>query len=88
MACGGDISGVVELEKALLHRGFQKGFSGAVVTETGGVTMVNLYTDPQEDANVAIRHLPATVVPGGEYTRYLEVLYKFPTRIKVGFGGN
>ena len=51
--------------------------------------MVNLYTDPQEDVNIGIRHIPAAVVLGAEYTRYLEVLKKFPTRIKVGFtGGN
>jgi arylsulfatase A-like enzyme len=80
--------GVVELEKALFPRGFQAGFSGAIVTETGGVTMVNLYTDPQEDVNAGIRHIPATVVLGAEFTRYLEVLKQFPPRVKVGFGGN
>jgi arylsulfatase A-like enzyme len=75
----------LELERALFPRGFQAGFSGSIVTETGGVTMVNLYTDPQEDVNVGIRHIPATVVLGAEYNRYLEVLKRFPARIKVGF---
>ncbi len=37
-----------ELEKAIFPRGFQGGFSGAVVTQTGGVLMVNLYTDPRK----------------------------------------
>jgi arylsulfatase A-like enzyme len=75
----------VELEKAIFPRGYQAGFSGATVTETGGVTMVNLYTDPTEDVNVGIRHIPASVVLGAEYGRYQEVLKKFPPRIKVGF---
>jgi arylsulfatase len=79
----------LELEKAIFPRGYQAGFSGAIVGETGGATMVNLYTDPQEDVNIGIRHIPAAVVLGAEYTRYLEVLKKFPARIKVGFtGGN
>jgi len=78
--------GALELEKALFPRGYQAGFSGAIVTETGGVTTVNLYTDPQEDVNVGIRHIPATVVLGAEMNRYLEVLKRFPPRVKVGFG--
>lgn len=76
----------MELEKALFPRGFQAGFSGAVVTETGGVTMVNLYTDPKEDVNSGIRHIPATVVLGAEMSRYQEVLKRFPPSVKVGFG--
>jgi len=78
--------GALELEKALFPRGYQAGFSGAIVTETGGVTMVNLYTDPKEDVNVGVRHIPATVVLGAEYMRYSGVLQKFPARVKVGFG--
>lgn len=77
--------GVLELEKAIFPRGYQGGFSGAIVAETGGPTMVNLYTDPQEDVTVGIRHIPATVVLGAEYNRYSEVLKRFPPRVKVGF---
>ena len=81
--------GTVELEKAIFPRGYQGGFSGAIVTETGGDTMVNLYTDPQEDVNSGIRHIPVAVVLGAEYSRYMEVLKKFPVQVKVGFtGGN
>jgi arylsulfatase len=76
----------VELEKAIFPRGFQAGFSGAVVTQTGGVMVVNLYTDPKEDVNSGIRHIPMTVPLGAEATRYLEVLKKYPPKIKVGFG--
>jgi arylsulfatase A-like enzyme len=77
----------LELEKALFPRGFQGGFSGAIVTSTGGATIVNLYTDPQEDVNVGIRHIPAAVVLGAEYGRYGEVLKQFPPRVIVGFSG-
>ncbi|MEW6351494.1 MAG: sulfatase-like hydrolase/transferase [Thermodesulfobacteriota bacterium] len=76
---------VVQLEKALFPRGFQAGFSGAIVAETGGATMVNLYTDPKEDVNIGIRHIPATVVLGAEMDRYQKVLRKFPPSTKVGF---
>jgi arylsulfatase A-like enzyme len=77
----------LELEKAIFPRGFQAGFSGVISAETGGVTVVNLYTNPQEDVNIGIRHIPATVVLGAEYNRYNEVLKLFPSRVKVGFGG-
>jgi arylsulfatase len=77
-----------ELEKAIFPRGYQAGFSGAVVTQTGGVLMVNLYTDPQEDVNQGIRHVPMTVVLGGEADRYQQVLKKYPPKIKVGYVSN
>jgi hypothetical protein len=78
----------VELEKAIFPRGFQAGFSGAVVTQTGGVLMVNLYTDPQEDVNSGIRHIPMMVPLGAEASRYQEVLKKYPSKVKVRFGVN
>jgi len=78
----------VELEKAIFPRGFQAGFSGAVVTQTGGVLVVNLYTDPQEDVNSGIRHIPMSVPLGAEASRYQEVLKKYPPKFKVGFVGN
>lgn len=80
------LMGTVELEKALFPRGYQAGFSGAIVTQTGGATMVNLYSDPQEDVNMGIRHIPATVVLGEEMNRYAKVLKRFPPRIRIGFG--
>ncbi|RJR46422.1 MAG: arylsulfatase [Deltaproteobacteria bacterium] len=78
----------VELEKAIFPRGFQAGFSGGVLTQTGGVLMVNLYTDPQEDVNSGIRHIPMMVPLGAEAARYQEVLKKYPPQVKVGFGSN
>lgn len=78
----------LELEKAIFPRGFQAGFSGAVVTQTGGALMVNLYTDPQEDVNSGIRHIPMVVPVGAEAARYQEVLKKYPPKAKVSFTGN
>jgi len=77
-----------ELEKAIFPRGYQGGFSGAIVTETGGVTFVNLYADPKEDINSGIRHIPAGEPLLAELSRYLEVMKKYPMQVKVGFAGN
>lgn len=77
-----------ELEDAIFPRGFQGGFSGAIVTNTGGATIVNLYTDPKEDVSVGIRHIPVASAMAFEMRRYWEVLKKFPTQVKVGFGSN
>ncbi len=78
---------VVEIQDALFNQGFKGGFSGSIVTETGGATMTNLYTNPQEDMNIGIRHLPATIPIGQEADRYGAVLAKYPPNIKVVMPG-
>ncbi|MEX2114851.1 MAG: sulfatase-like hydrolase/transferase [Pirellulales bacterium] len=78
----------VELQDAIFGRGFTGGFSGSIVTHTGGATVTNLYTNPQEDISVGIRHIPITIPLMTEGTRYAEVLKKYPPRIKIGFAGN
>lgn len=78
---------VVQLQDAIFPRGNKGGFSGIVSSETGGTTMVNLYTNPQEDVTVGIRHLPATIPLGQEATRYAEVLKKYPPNISVVMPG-
>jgi arylsulfatase len=78
----------VELQEAIFQRGFTGGFSGAIVTQTGGGTVTNLYTNPQEDTSVGIRHIPMSVPLIAEIGRYQEVLKKYPPRIKIGFTGN
>lgn len=79
---------VAELEGAIFPRGYSAGFSGAIETQTGGTAMVNLYTDPQEDVNIGVRHLPVTVPLLDEAKRYEEVLKKYPPQEKVGFPSN
>jgi len=76
---------VLELENALFPRGYTGGFSGSLVTETGGAVIINLYENPQEDVSVGIRHIPISVMIGGELNRYKEVLKKFPPQMKIGF---
>ena len=78
----------VELQEAIFHRGDTGGFSGAIVTNTGGGTVTNLYTNPQEDTSVGIRHIPITIPMFAETKRYLQVLKKFPPKIIIGFSGN
>ena len=78
----------VELQEAIFQRGFTGGFSGAMVTQTGGATVTNLYTNPQEDTSVGIRHIPITVPLFTEIDRYQGVLKKYPPQMKVGFLGN
>lgn len=81
-------SATLELESAIFQKGHVGGFSGAIVTETGGAVITNLYTNPQEDESVGIRHLPMAVMLGAEGQRYDKVLKKYPISIKVGFSGN
>lgn len=78
----------VELQEAIFQRGFTGGFSGAIVTQTGGGTVTNIYTNPQEDTSVGIRHIPMTIPLFGEMTRYEQVLKKYPPKIVIGFAGN
>jgi len=81
-------SNTVQLEKAIYPSGYSGGFSGAIITQTGGVVVTNLYTNPREDTTVGIRHIPMGVLLGAEAKRYNQVLEKFPIDIKVGFMDN
>jgi arylsulfatase len=77
-----------ELQDAIFKRGDTGGFSGAVVTQTGGAIAINLYTNPQQDVSVGVRHIPITVPVMAEATRYREVLKNYPPNFKIGFAGN
>jgi arylsulfatase len=78
-------SSAVEIEQGIFNRGYTGGFSGAIVTDTGGVIITNLYENPKEDVSVGVRHIPMGVLLMTEGNRYIEVLKKFPMKIKVGF---
>jgi arylsulfatase len=75
----------VELEHAIFPRGYQGGFSGAIIPQTGGATATNLYTNLNEDINDGVRHIPAVETIMEEGTRYQEVLKKYPPNKKIGF---
>ena len=77
-----------EIQDAFFKRGDIGGFSGSVVTQTGGAIGINLYTNPQQDVSIGVRHIPMLVPVMGEAARYFGVLKKYPPKFKVGFVGN
>ncbi len=77
-----------EIENGMFQKGDIGGFSGPIATDTGGVIMINLYTDPQEDVNVGIRHIPMITSMGGAMEAYMRDLIKYPPEFKVGFMSN
>ena len=77
-----------ELENGFFDKGHTGGFSGPIITETGGAVLVNLYTDPQEDVSVGIRHIPsggAAMLAAGIY---MKELLRYPPQYKIGFLSN
>jgi arylsulfatase len=77
-----------EIEGAFFKRGDVGGFSGSVITQTGGAIAINLFTNPQQDVSVGVRHIPITVPLIAETARYREVLKRYPPNFKIGFAGN
>ena len=77
-----------EIEDGFFKKGEIGGFSGPIVTDTGGAVMVNLYTDPQEDENIGIRHIPMSVPVGIAAAWYMQELIKYPPQFKIGFLSN
>jgi arylsulfatase len=73
----------VQITDLITKKGWNAGFSGGIVQKTGGEVMFNLYTHPQEDASIGIRHLPAAGILQMEALRYDEVLKKFPPNFKL-----
>jgi arylsulfatase A-like enzyme len=77
-----------EIEGGFFKKGDVGGFSGPIITQTGGAICVNLYTNPQQDVSIGVRHIPMLVPVIGEVHRYFEVLKKYPSKAKVGFPHN
>lgn len=75
---------LAQMPFSLTQNGYHGGFTGTV-TRTAGMTVFNLYANPQEDNSVGIRHIPATVDLGVEFERYKAVLKKYPPHVQVGF---
>jgi arylsulfatase A-like enzyme len=74
-----------EIENGAVQRGDWGGFSGPIFTESGGVILFNLYTDPQEDVSVGVRHIPMAVPVLGTAGWYMKELIKYPPQFKIGF---
>lgn len=71
--------GLIQLPFSATSRGQQGGFSGTISPTAGGM-MFNLYTNPQEDESIGIRHIPLGLPLLDEINRYNEVLKQFPPR--------
>jgi arylsulfatase len=76
----------VQITDMITQKGWNAGFSGGVVERTGGAVMFNLYTNPQEDASIGVRHLPVLDELQKELLRYRGVLQKFPPNFKLAGG--
>ena len=72
----------------MVQKGDIGGFSGSIFTDTGGAIVFNLYTNPQEDVSIGIRHIPLAVPLGETGGWYLKELIKYPPQFKVGFVSN
>lgn len=77
-----------EIEDAVVQRGSWGGFSGSIMTESGGSIMFNLYTNPQEDVNIGVRHLPMETQLMSAAAAYMKDLMEYPPQFKIGFISN
>lgn len=67
---------------AFTQTGYQGGFTGAVM-ETSGSMLFNLYTNPQEDDSVGVRHIPMGVPLQDEVHNYMAILKKYPPKVQI-----
>ena len=76
-----EFKGVVtaEIENGVVQKGDWGGFSGPIFTDSAGGIVFNLYTNPQEDVSVGIRHIPVSVAIMGVSAFYLQELIKYPS---------
>jgi len=77
-----------EIQNGVVQKGDVGGFSGSIITDSGGAICFNLYTNPQEDVNIGVRHIPMMVPVIGAAGWYMQELVKFPPQFKIGFLSN
>jgi hypothetical protein len=77
-----------EIQGGFFQKGDIGGFSGPIATDTGGGVLVNLYTNPQEDVSIGIRHIPMAVPVMSAAGEYMKELIKYPPQFKIGFLSN
>ena len=78
----------MEIENSVVQKGNYGGFSGGIFTDSGGGIVFNLYTNPQEDVSIGIRHIPLSVPLIAASGAYLKDLVKYPPQFKIGFMSN
>jgi hypothetical protein len=77
-----------EIQNGFVQKGNVGGFSGTVATDTGDAVAFNLYTNPQEDVSIGIRHIPMGVPVIAAAGWYMKELIKYPPQFKIGFLSN
>jgi arylsulfatase len=77
---------LVQVPNAVTVRGQPGGLTGTS-QRTSGSLIFNLYTNPQEDDAVGVRHIPMGVPLLDEMNRYHAVLQRFPSRIQIALPG-
>jgi len=77
-----------EIQNGIVQKGDWGGFSGSIFTDTGGTVCFNLYTNPQEDVRVRVRHIPMMVPVIATAGWYMSELVKYPPQFKIGFLSN
>jgi len=77
-----------EIENGIVQKGNVGGFSGFIFNDTGGAVIFNLYTNPEEDVVIGVRHIPMAVPLGETAGWYLKELFEYPPQFKVGFMSN
>lgn len=70
----------IQLPTVATQRGQQGGITGVIEKAN---LMFNLYTNPQEDDSIAVRHIPAGMGVISEIDRYAAVLEKFPANEQI-----
>jgi len=73
---------LVQQPFAFTQTGYQGGFTGAVM-KTAGTAIFNLYTNPQEDDSIGVRHIPMGVPLQAEAHNYMEILKKYPPKVQI-----
>jgi arylsulfatase len=77
---------LVQVPDAVTRRVQQGGLSGTA-QQTAGSIMFNLYTNPQEDDMIGVRHIPLGIPLLTEMQRYQAVLQKFPPSTQIALPG-
>jgi len=74
-----------EIQNGAVQKGDIGGFSGPIFVDSGGAIVFNLYTNPQEDVSIGVRHIPMAVPLLGAAGWYYKELIKYPPQFKIGF---
>ena len=77
-----------EIDNGVVQKGHIGGFTGTFATQLGFAVMFNLYTNPQEDVSVGVRHIPMSTLLGSAGAWYMKELIKYPPHIQTPFLNN